>query len=148
MIAEAKQDRPHYHKVEKRSFDHSRDDQLKIVVDEESEDLGRTVALHIAARNYDVARLVLDRAEREFEAATFHPTRTTDVALADMGLQERTVVRLYDSRFRTLADLLACSDDDILSIQQFGRGTLAEIKSRCEFWVDRVAENLAPAPAQ
>jgi DNA-directed RNA polymerase alpha subunit len=141
MIAEAKP-KPHRHRSETRHYDRERDDLRKLVINQESEDLGRTVAVHLAGHNFDVARLVIDRAEREYHQAKFRPARTKDVTLDQLGLQERTVVKLYDNRYRNLADLLACSDEDILSIRQFGPATLAEIRSRAEYWLDRIAGNL------
>jgi hypothetical protein len=52
MIAEVKQDRPHYHKVEKRTYDHARDDQLKLVIAEEFAVLGRRVAIHLSQHQF------------------------------------------------------------------------------------------------
>jgi hypothetical protein len=124
--------------------DRQRDDMRKLVIDEEFVTLGRRVGIHLSHHQFDVAASVIDQARREHHESQFRPTTTKDVTLSQLGLPERIVAKLYDSRYRTLADLLACSDADILSIRQLGPATLAEIRSAAERWLSKIAANLSP----
>ena len=113
-----------------------------LVVSKAAAAIGRRVAIHVGDHQYDVARQVIDNAEREYRQAKFRPKRTKDVLLDHMDLPEEIRAKLYDHRFRTLADILAASDEELLAIRHLGPGRVRLIRWQAGRWVAAIAENL------
>ena len=137
MIAKAQKSYQHRSGVRRR-----RGTGAKVAISRAAAAIGRRVAIHVGDRQYDVARQVIDCAECEYHASKFRPTSTKDVTLGHMELPEAILGRLYDHRYRDLADLVAANDEDLLAIRQLGPGSVRRIRERCDYWISRIAAPL------
>jgi DNA-directed RNA polymerase alpha subunit len=137
MIARAKRV---YRGIGKKTRGRQRDEDRKIVVDQASEDLGRTVAIHLMGHNYGVARLVVDRAEREWQQSQRTPHDLNQVPLEDLGLSDRFYQALVtEPGIRSAGDLMNLRDGQLLQIGLIGPLAVKEIREKCSHWLGRIA---------
>jgi hypothetical protein len=110
------------------------------LLDQRSEDLRRTVAVHLAGHNFDVARLVIDRAEREWQEEQRRPESLDALPLEDLGLGNRTYAALADEPLiRNAGDLMGMSEEKLLEICMIGPGAIKDIRDRCNYWLTKIA---------
>jgi DNA-directed RNA polymerase alpha subunit len=115
---------------------------VEIKINSAATELGRRVALHVDCHHFAAAHGVLNEAERNWTDEQLTPDRLCDLPLDRMNLGERDFNALYTGGFRSAADLVCKSDEELLDVQQIGPLALSRIREKCDYWISRLADQM------